>query len=93
MSEKGFIPPYTGYLKKTPKSIMLKRMEEENWKLKCVEVGLGEKRLEGLEEIKLSDKRYKCPRCKSPLVFHHEDRETVTFECKKCKHFVLARKC
>lgn len=52
MSEKGFIPPYTGYLKKTPKSIMLKRMEEENWKLKCVEVGLGEKRLEGLEEIK-----------------------------------------
>ena len=36
---------------------------------------------------------YKCPKCKSPLFYHHEDRETVTFECKKCKHFVLARKC
>ena len=41
---------------------------------------------------KMSENRYKCPQCKSPLVFHHEDKETVTFECKKCKHFVLARK-
>ena len=40
----------------------------------------------------LNDKRYKCPRCKSILVYHHEDKETVTFECKNCNHFVLARK-
>ena len=41
----------------------------------------------------MNEKRYKCPKCKSPLVFHHEDRGTVTFECKNCNHFVLARKC
>ena len=29
----------------------------------------------------MSENRYKCPKCKSPLVFHHEDKETVTFEC------------
>lgn len=40
----------------------------------------------------MSEKRYKCPKCKSPLVYHHEDKETVTFECKNCNHFVLARK-
>ena len=38
----------------------------------------------------MSEMNYKCPKCKSPLVYHHEDKETVTFECKKCKHFVLA---
>ena len=38
----------------------------------------------------MSEKRYKCPKCKSPLVYHHEDKETVTFECKNCNHFVLA---
>ena len=44
------------------------------------------------EMMKMNDKRYKCPRCKSTLVYHHEDKETVTFECKNCNHFVLARK-
>ena len=44
------------------------------------------------EVVQMNDKRYKCPRCKSILVYHHEDKETVTFECKNCNHFVLARK-
>ena len=44
------------------------------------------------EVVQMNNKRYKCPRCKSTLVYHHEDKETVTFECKNCNHFVLARK-
>ena len=64
---------------------------------------IGNESLKGLfpeleEDVKengidlMNDKRYKCPRCKSILVYHHEDKETVTFECKNCNHFVLARK-
>lgn len=40
----------------------------------------------------MSEMNYKCPKCKSPLVYHHEDKKTVTFECKKCNHLVMARK-
>lgn len=35
---------------------------------------------------------YKCPKCKSPLDYHHEEELTVTFECKRCKCLVLTRK-
>lgn len=34
----------------------------------------------------MSEKRFKV------LFYHHEDRETVTFECKKCNHLVMAMK-
>ena len=37
-------PLYTGYLKKTPNHIILKRLKEINWELKCAEQGFGTKK-------------------------------------------------
>ena len=40
---KSFLS-YTGYLKKTPNHIMLKRWKEIDWELKCAEQGFGTKK-------------------------------------------------
>ena len=42
-NDKGF-PLCTGYLKKTPRNIMIKRYKELEWERKCAEQGFGKKR-------------------------------------------------
>ena len=35
---------------------------------------------------------YKCPDCNQFLYYHHENNETVSLECRECKHLLLIRK-
>lgn len=35
---------------------------------------------------------YKCPSCKTPLTYSHEDDKCISFSCPNCHQLVLARK-